>query len=59
MLMIMVKHICEYSYFMVILCDWGHKKINLYHQKKKKWAVAQFLEIPSPSRNSWNTPPTH
>ena len=29
------------------------------HQKDKKWAVAQFLEIPTLPQNSWNTPPTH
>ena len=36
-----------------------HHECSKAHQKDKKWAVAQFLEIPTLPPNSWNTRPTH
>ena len=36
-----------------------HHESSRAHQKDKKWAVVQFLEIPTLPQNSWNTPPTH
>jgi len=36
-----------------------HHESSKAHQKDKKWAVAQFLEIPTLPQNSWNIPRTH
>ena len=36
-----------------------HHESSRAHQKDKKWAVAQFLEIPTLPQNSWNIPHTH